>query len=308
LKEGESVRSLTRNFTSGYRGSVYLKKNGGRWLLINQVDIEDYIAGVLGQEMGPDWPMEALKAQAVCARTVARVKRDEARTRGAAYDITLSHQLYGQCEHENVVAAVEETQGQVLTFEGKPVMIFFHTCCGGATTTPENVWSGTIQPCWTAVASCSCSNSPYATWQRTFTRDFLSRVFQTHVRTFQINQTDSAGRALTITLVGSTGKELKMTAAEFRSRINSRAGTIFFNNQLMLPSTFFTLRQDGENFFLQGRGYGHGVGLCQWGARRMAEAGANYAEILHFYFPLLEITPTIKKEDYGNKDSFQNKS
>ncbi|HOJ41022.1 MAG TPA: hypothetical protein PK644_11220, partial [bacterium] len=78
------------------------------------------------------------------------------------------------------------------------------------------------------------------------------RVFQTHVRTFQINQTDSAGRALTITLVGSTGKELKMTAAEFRSRINSRAGTIFFNNQLMLPSTFFTSDRMEKTFSCRG--------------------------------------------------------
>ncbi len=306
LKEGDSARSVTAGFRSGYRGVVYAQKDRKRWFLINQLDLEEYVTGVVGNEMGPEWPTEALKAQAICARTVALVRKEQARQKGCIYDLTMTHQLYGQCEHENVVTAVEETRDMVLTFEGKPVLVFYHTCCGGSTTAAGNVWTGTwpwLQP----VTGCCCSDAPYAAWQRVFSLSYLSRALGFPVKQLFVSEMDTSGRVRSLTVVSTTGK-IQLSAAELRSRINKQAGVESFQNQSTLPSTFFTFLQEGQNFIFQGRGYGHGVGLCQWGAKKMAEAGAGYLEILHFYFPSLTVKRKGEKEVYGDKSSSQGKS
>ncbi|MCM8757392.1 MAG: SpoIID/LytB domain-containing protein, partial [Candidatus Omnitrophica bacterium] len=275
LKEGESLARVKAAFTPGLRGNVYICRQENRWFLINALELEDYVTGVVGNEMGKEWPIEALKAQAVCARSVALYRKNEARRKGKPYDVMMSHQIYGRCEHDNVITAVEETRGEILTVEGKPALVFYHTCCGGATTNPDNVWPSLSWPYLLPVSGCHCDNSLYTNWERIFWRERLSRILNLRIQEIAINEKETSGRVITLTITTADGDRLRMKAADFRNRINQRAQSSSFSDPTTLPGTIFTLKRDKDRFIFTGRGYGHGVGLCQWGARRMAEQGAN---------------------------------
>jgi len=291
------------SYRDKYRGSVYLlNPNKGSFLIINKVELEEYLYGVVGTEMGSKWPFEALKAQAVCSRTLAVIKRNE-NSKKLPYDVknSILHQVYGSCEEDSVIRAVDETRGEILTSQGAPAAVFFHAACGGMTSPAHEVWKGGEIPWLQSVADPYCVQSPYSTWTRTFSRIKLQGLLDiSDIADIQVSARDTAGRAREITITRRTGKPVVLHGKDFRQRINNNASPVAFQNPSVLPGTRFSLSRRENDYLFTGSGYGHGVGLCQWGAHIMAENGMDYRAILAHFFPLLAGEELTTKEEYGD--------
>ncbi|MCM8817737.1 MAG: SpoIID/LytB domain-containing protein, partial [Candidatus Omnitrophica bacterium] len=186
------------------------------------------------------------------------------------------------------VKAVEETSKQVLVGrsdknEYNIVPPFFHACCGGHTNFASDTW-GEKYELIEGVDDPYCSNAPFFTWSKTFSKIDLKSIIGLEISSIRIISFNRSGRVFQIELQGPWGKKI-INADSLRMMTINRSTT--FNSKKSLPSTMFTVTQKGNDFVFNGRGYGHGVGLCQWGARRMAEQGWDYTEILRHYFPSL---------------------
>ncbi len=257
---------------------------GGAITKVTELDVEKYLLGVLPQEMAPDWPIEALKAQAVVARTYAYSQLG--RFGGQGFDLTSDtrSQVYKKpaAPAPLVRRAVKETAGEVLGWHGKLLGIYYHACCGGHTTSPNSAW-GYTKPAprpLSGVADRYCRHSPYAHWSSyVSSKDLLAsfgrkRLLGAPLRSFSIAAKDRAGYALWFKAkIGD--RTLRFAAYRVRQALGNA-----------LPSLRITkIRRSKAGYEFFGEGLGHGVGLCQWGARGMASRGYRYEAILNHYFP-----------------------
>ncbi len=248
------------------------------------IPLEQYVTGVVMAEMPASFEIEALKAQAVCARSYAltRAYGASSHPEGAHVCDDPSH-CQGYVDPETVTnpwkvnrikTAVAATRGQVLTCCGQLATTYFHSCCGGKTASAAEVWGRKV-PYLTGVI-CPCPEiSPYQNQEYAFSVDqVLHRVginFLLIPRKIKIVEYASSGRVSKIGI----GSDV-ITGAAFRRALN-------------LPSTWFTLAQSGSRVIIRCRGYGHGVGMCQYGANRLAQKGYSYRAILYHYFPGTEL-------------------
>jgi len=257
-----------------YAGNIDVWKGDGGLYIINELPLEDYIKDVVAVEVSPDWDMEALKAQAVISRTYALYQKGK--NTNPLYHIASSvlHQVYkGNNPDVRISYAVEETKGEILAYNGIPIEAFYHSTCGGKTENPQDVF-GKSYPYLKSVES-SCDLSPYSEWERTFQISEIERLLKisgikgisikSFTSTHRVNLLDFKTNSGTITI----------------SAINIRKALGWKN----LPSTNFTVSKNGDWLIFVGRGYGHGVGLCQWSSLEMAREGKNYKEILAFFYP-----------------------
>ncbi len=298
-----SYKPSLESFKGKYRGQLSLIKWNRRYLVINTMDIEEYLYGVIGKEMEKSWPFEALKAQAVCSRTLIFYYRNLATKKKLPYDVsdTIYHQVYGgvYSENESIVRAVEETSNEILVAgqNGENgyniVPSFFHACCGGHTSTASDVWGGNY-PSLKGVEDPFCSGTPFYSWSKSFTQNDLKGIVGIPVSSVQVLGYNDSGRVAKIEFSGKSGSKV-MTAESFRMMTVN--GSTTFSSRQSLPSTLFTVRKQGNVFLFEGKGYGHGVGLCQWGAKKMAEQGKTYKEILGYYFPELCLVRVETSED-----------
>lgn len=293
LWRGSSPDSVLNIYKNKYPGRIRVVSYKGQSLIINTLDIEDYLAGVLAKEMDSLWPAEALKAQAVVSRTFALYTAKENKAKKLPYDIenSIFHQVYGTTGCERIIKAVKETEGEILTYQGNTSQVFFHASCGGATAKTSDVWGGNRSHI-DSVSCIYCAESPYYAWEKTFSSYQLSRIFRraSPVDKITVEETDCSGRVKALKIFSKDGKMYNLTGHQFRMDVNKCASKVLFNCPDILPSTKFRVLQTGDRFVFQGEGYGHGVGMCQWGARIMAEKGDNYINILQYYFPSMEIT------------------
>ncbi len=275
-----------------YQGGIFLYPQNEEVLVINVIPIENYIEGVLPTEISPSWPIEALKAQAVAARTYAFLKVLENREK--PYHITSSpkHQAYGGTTLVNykVKKAVEETRGEILTYHGKPAKTFYHSCSGGKTANAYYVW-GMKLPYLISVSS-PCEGAPYNFWKLKIKGKEVARLVNggERLKAFRILSRSPSGRAYRVKIITDKGSTT-LTGEKLRLLLGPNR----------LKSTLFKVRFDGENLYFVGKGWGHGVGLCQWGARNLALRGWNYKKILYHYFPGTKISKlnytVLKKEN-----------
>lgn len=252
---------------------------------IAPMDIETYVMGVVAGEMKNDWPLEALKAQAILARTfVLRfVSEKESRYTGADISTDIAEaQAYNEESINNAIRqAVEETAGQVLvTPSGTLPYTWFHAHSGGATALArEGLGWQDAEPSYTLVTEGldSPDAPPEAkAWEADFSADeFLAACRQvgSHpegISTITIGEKGVSGRAVTLLVDG-----VSVPAAELRIALGST----------VMRSTLLTdLTTDGETIHMAGRGYGHGVGMPQWGAYALAQDGLTGEDIaLHYY-------------------------
>jgi stage II sporulation protein D len=255
--------------------------------LINELDVEEYLKGVVPIEISPNWNPEALKVQAIIARTYVLYQRQT--NIGKEYDVlaTTADQVYGgrTKEHPAANQAVAETSGMVLTFGGELILSVYHSTSAGPTEDASEVW-GMDLPYLKGVSCPFDQNSPYYQWSKSFLMDALQESFSkagyalgtiASVTPFRWTE---AGRISQIRFLHSQG-ELILKAEELR-RILGYAE---------LPSTRFRIEKIGPEIQIQGNGYGHGVGLCQWGAKEMAEMGYSYDKILKYYYPGVRMEP-----------------
>lgn len=297
-----SYKPSVDSFKGKYRGQLSLVRWKSRYFVINTMDIEEYLYGVIGKEMEKSWPFEALKAQAVCSRSLIYYYKSLATKKNIPYDVrdTIYHQVYGgvYSENESIIRAVEETSGEVLAGQNGEntyniLPSFFHACCGGHTSFASDVWGGNY-PLLKGVEDSFCSGTPFYSWSKSFTQNDLKNIVGIDISSVKILSYNESGRVSRIEFSGKSGSKV-MTAENFRMKTIN--GSTTFSSEKSLPSTFFTVKRKGNIFLFEGKGYGHGVGLCQWGAKKMAEQGKTYREILKYYFPQLCIVSVKTTED-----------
>jgi stage II sporulation protein D len=271
---------------AAYRGSLKLVvTDQGRLNAVNLVDIEEYLYGVVPREMPPNWPEEALKAQAVVSRTFARYQMTANAAREFDISASTASQVYGgiTAETERTRRAVDATRGRILTFNGRPALTYFHANSGGMTEDARNVWRVAI-PYLQSIPDDYSARAPGAAWTSFLSfdqiRDAMSRNGLTVGRISDIETAaySPSGRAVRMKITHSAGTTV-VGGNEFRT----------MTDPALIKSTLFKTERNGQGIRFEGRGSGHGVGLSQWGARMMAEGGSPYREILLHYYKGLEL-------------------
>ncbi len=270
----------------GYRGVIELRRTpGGRVTAINDLELEAYLYGVIKGEIDPRWPPEAVKAQAVAARTLAVERLSQLRTSSAAagYDLpaTTDAQVYLGIAGEDPAgtAAVEATRGLLVTYEGRPIFAAYHSNSGGHTEDSESVW-GTLYPYLRGVPDPYALGAPGATWTALVSLGAVEGALRrggvdvAALDRIEPGRTTPWGRAITVRLLGEDGRGQELNANRFRLLVGAS----------LIRSTMFTATRSGAAVEFAGRGSGHGVGLDQWGARAMAIKGFAFEQILKFYY------------------------
>jgi stage II sporulation protein D len=249
---------------------------------VNTLALEEYLLGVIPEEMPSSWPQAALEAQAIVARTYALRKRNAAISKHP-YDLVAgtADQMYGGIAAERPAAsnAVSSTSGMIVTYDGALADVAYMSCCGGHTEDSQRLWGSNI-PYLHGVSDPYCSAAPSSSWNVSVDWNAVSRSLHMDDAPLQ-----------SVQLIGNPGS--RPTGVRFVAEGGSQEIDIRELQHLIgkrFPSTYLrtvNLQRGGndETVVLQGSGNGHGVGLCQWGARGMALAGANAAQILAFYFP-----------------------
>jgi len=251
------------------RGQVEIFANNQGLLAVNILPLEEYLMGVLGKEMPKSFPMEALKAQAVAARTYALQKKLQRLGHIQHLGASVLHQVYGglSAEDEKTREAVLKTRGQVLLFGIEAIEAYFHASCGGLTETGKEALTRELP--YLQARACPCHNTKAARWQAHLSEAELKKTFALANGHLAPGLTSSTGRYKTL-LVG--GKSIP--AAEFRRRLGTTR----------IRSLKFRITKEKGGYALTGEGYGHGAGMCQWGAKRLAESGKTHVEILQHYY------------------------
>jgi stage II sporulation protein D len=295
-----------------YRGDIRLVPTGaGYFNVINDVDVEDYLAGVVTREMYPDWPIEAIKAQAVASRTYALY---ETHSMGVnrPFDVYCDQrsQVYGGMTGETGKsrAAVAQTQGLVLTYGpgyGTIFKAYFSSCCGGVTQAASDAFPGEpyIPPLAEQDHGAASNGSKYFNWgpivisKAELTRRFhiwaqrqskevgrpIAELNMAAVYRIDVQQMNRYGRPNRVVITDTRGVQYSWPAEQLRTAVNTDAPT-----GSTLPSSYCKINGDPKTSsvtFFEGHGFGHGVGMCQWTAEARAVAGQNFAQILIDAYP-----------------------
>ena len=284
-----------------YRGRLELRPQGGALQGINHVALESYLPSVVGSEMPASWPQAALRAQAVAARTYALRQRRP----GAPFDVsaTVSSQVYKGvgAETASTREAVAATRGQVLTYAGQLANTVFHSSAGGRTENSGELWSQQL-PYLVSVPDFD-QQSPVAQWQQRLEPEQLLKAFAETggVDRIEVLATTSSGRVRQARVQGPRGS-LVLTGAQLRSRLGLRSTQVRFEPlaaeiasaalPVLPPPPPPVPVLEGQPplqlprpaWLAIGRGFGHGVGMSQWGAHAMALKGKSYQQILSYYY------------------------
>lgn len=279
-----------------YRGALRLYGTAEGWEIINVVDLEQYVAGVIGWEMIASWPVEALKAQAVASRTYAIFTMEESRASGRNWDLddTTRFQVYGGVgptsspklwrETANVLAARSQTTGMVLTYQGKGFKTFFHSTSGGHTADPRTALGidAVIEPLKGVELGEFDKESPKHNWTVTLAASEVNaRLIEARIQPgnpirIEADEVAASGHAITTKVYGPNGHHTVVQATKVR-------------HALGLPSTSYRAERNGDEWVFTGKGYGHGCGMCQWSARGMAKQGWDSTRILKTMYPGSEL-------------------
>lgn len=285
-----SIEPLEQELTYGlhsYAGSFNIIYKDNTWHLVNSVGLEDYVCSVLGSESWPGWPLEINKVFAIIFRSYVIAKRIEAREkkklgRDFIYDVvnTNLHQTYrGSHKHQLLRQAVDETRGIVLSHNQKPILAMYDACCGGVIPADMKGIDFTQAPYLARPYACNfCEDSCSYSWSATYTFPEIIEFVKTHdtritsVHHIQITNRDKAGIVHEI-VVRSGNKKFKISGKKTYS---------LFKN---IRSYAFSIDKSSEGYVFSGKGFGHHLGLCQWGARELVKRGWQCTNILNFYYP-----------------------
>jgi stage II sporulation protein D len=293
-----------------YRGELVLAAapDGDAVLVVNRLPLEDYLRGVVPLEIGnrPAAELAAAEAQAVAARSYARARLRD--TAGRDYDLGVGtmDQVYGGVEAERAVTdeAVARTAGLVLLYGARQVSAPYHSTCGGSTAEATEVWRSRAEPHLQRVRDVDaggrayCQPSSRFRWTRTYRADELRRLLDRHLGAYASVPAGGVGevRALRVEEETPSGRvgvlAVEARRGTFRLRGNDVRFVLRAPGGEILESTYFSVRRPpvrrGESepvATLEGGGYGHGVGMCQWGAIGRARAGHDFRAILRTYYP-----------------------
>jgi stage II sporulation protein D len=267
-----------------YKGSIeILEDQKGTLTVINELSLENYVMGVLAGEIPRNWPLEALKAQAIAARTFAVLTQTQARQKGGAYDIenTALFQMYRGSElvNENIQKAVGQTQDDILTYRSAPILAFYHSNCGGKTSRALGVWSKD-QPYLKSTDCPFGNNGAHFRWRTEMPlADLIRKLRKAGFKAADVVRLeplgrDESGRITELAVMDENGHRTKMKASAFRMAVGPD----------LIRSTRFDALVQSNKVVFSGKGWGHGVGLCQEGAYGMAMKGYNAFDILRHYY------------------------
>ncbi|MFH0762658.1 MAG: SpoIID/LytB domain-containing protein [Candidatus Omnitrophota bacterium] len=269
-----------------FRGDLEFIKNKNNSLsIVNHIDIEDYIKGILYHEVSHYWPIEVLKAQTIVCRSYAMYQKESNKARD--YDLTsdIYSQVYGgkTSERYRSSIAVRDTGGAILTYKGKVLPAFFHATCAGHTQDASLVWDIDL-PALKGVKCDFCVKSPHYKWNYVLpVKEFGGKLNESGYVVKEIKHIADAGRdnsgRLTDVEIAASGGLLKIPANKLRSILGPN----------LIRSTNFRADIVGSDVVFEGLGWGHGVGMCQWGAYFMAKEGRDYKDILVYYYPGTEL-------------------
>lgn len=284
---GPSVQSVDEKSALQIGGSLQVVRRGKGLLVINQVDLEEYVKGVVPSEVNSAWHPEMLKVQAVAARTYALYQHMLSASRDYDVAASIQDQVY-RGRHgldARVEQAVESTRGLVITHQGAPIYAAFSSTAAGITEDAMVVWSKDL-PYLKGVECPFDLESPYYQWKASFRVDVLENNLRQlgfpvgTIATLTPLSHSRAGRVATLRILHSKG-ELILRGEELRKAVG----------YTVVPSTQFTIESFGQDIVLTGYGAGHAVGLCQWGAKELAELGYSFSSILRYYYPGTELQP-----------------
>ena len=309
---------------SRYRGELRLVYDGSGIKVLNIVSLEDYAKGVLPSEMSPSWQPEALKAQAVAARTFALYNKGKGHNASSGYDLcSSSHcQVYsGSAAETNATnRAVDDTYGQIMQYNNQPIYAAFHASSGGATENSEDVW-GNYLPYLRSVTDDD-SKSPYHNWISKFTVDQVEKKLSSAGKgvgdlqsialvpmtgSGSVTGRSASGRVYGVKFVGTSGN-IAITGEQARTIFGLKSAMFNVRTERSVQITGKgqkkasvsdgtkvdakpaamnngAMRLQGvDSVVFEGHGFGHGLGMAQYGANAMATAGSSYDAILHHYY------------------------
>ncbi len=279
-----------------FRGIVdIIRTEDLKLMVVNHLDLEKYLYGVLRHEVPYYWPMEALKAQAIAARTFALDRISTMRDKD--YDVTsdIYSQVYGgrSGERWRTTRAVKSTKGKVLTYEGKIIPAYYHSICGGHTEDAENVFGIKLAPL--QGRSCPfCRGAKGMRWSAKLSYEEIEERLNKYgikvkdIRSVAEGGRDKSGRLMAVKIKDTAGGK-KIPCFKFRLALGPN----------IIRSTDFMVKNAGKGVTFSGRGWGHGVGMCQWGAFGMSRRRFNYKKILEYYYPGTKI---VSYEKLGTKN------
>jgi stage II sporulation protein D len=261
-----------------YRGVLEIYRTPKDALAINHLPLEDYLLSVVPSEMPPSWHIEALKAQAVAARTYATYHINQSKSSLYDLETDTNSQMYTgiKSENPNSSRAVKETKNMVLVYKDKPINAFFHSHSGGTTEAPEKVW-GQKLGYLKSIKSEYCNVSKPLEWEIKFDSITLSSKLNKfgvgEISEIKILDTTPSGRVASLSIQGENGNVL-VSGQDFRSLIGSTR----------IKSLLFDIVENENYFHFKGKGYGHGVGMSQYGSWGMAMNNFKFEDILKYYY------------------------
>lgn len=269
------------------RGPLEIQVTPTGLALVNWIDLEDYVAGVVSGEVGARWPIEALKAQAVAARTYVLYKKVENQLQPFDVVAGVQDQVYHghSSRAESVLKAVAATKGQVVTYDQRPIFAAYSSTAAGPTEDALYVWALDL-PYLKGVDCPFDQQAPRYDWRTSFTFDYLEQQLRKEgfdvgkVATFTPYTFTPSGRVDRVRLLHSRG-EIILRGQDLRRVVGY--SKIF--------STQFSIESFGPEVVVVGHGAGHAVGMCQWGMREMAELGYDYQSIVRHYYPGTTLLP-----------------
>ncbi|MCC5813432.1 MAG: SpoIID/LytB domain-containing protein [Leptospira sp.] len=270
-----------------YRGRILLTPINGEIIIVNLVNLEDYLYSVVPSEVPSSWPEEALKAQAVCARTY--VIREMLNKANEPFDVskTTASQVYSGLDKETprTTKAVDDTKGTIIVHEGMPIQAFFHSNAGGYTERPENVWSAKL-PYLDHVDSKYDQDAPNYSWEDRIASVQMNRLLASvgvgYITDIRVIKRNLSQRVEILEIKGEKGT-LNIRGSDFRKMVG----------ETKLKSLKFGIKKESNSFYIKGLGFGHGVGMSQWGAFGMAKNNYNYASILSHYYPKTDLAKIV---------------
>lgn len=275
-------------------------RKGWECEVVNHVDIESYLDGLVNMEFNASWPQEAIDAQVIAARTYALYQMMVMSTKkgGSHFDLDsdIKDQVYDGSTREDYRSkrSANRTRGMILKAslgDHWPIKAYYHSTCGGVTELPEVVWGKPEKGFKRRVACGYCKNSPRFVWDVPLTSREIAEAFQkggkwgrdlvtSRLLDLRVAEQDPSGRALRV-----VSKWKSLEGREFALEVPANTFRNWIGPSRLKSTNFQSLAAGPDGWVLRGKGFGHGVGLCQWGAKTLGEMGKTSSQILKFYYP-----------------------
>lgn len=286
---------------NAYAGDMALIVQGDKWYVINNIPLEEYVSSVLRCESWPGWPLEVNKVFAIMVRTYAmhRIMLAKNTKKKPLFDIksTNMHQTYkGAHEIEHLRQAVRETEHIILSYNKQPIIAMYDSCCGGVIPSKLSGYDFKTNPYLARPYACTyCTECKLYRWEVLYPKELLNSLLQKEfpelkfIKDIHISSFDAAGKVT----------ELSVKTARAHKKI---PGASMYKLCKDIKSFCYTITKDPRGYIFEGKGFGHHVGVCQWGVRTMVKKGFLCKEILDYYYPgvslmKLVVTPEVATQE-----------